>query len=263
LSNSVKNGLKFAKINFLFDFCGKYNGMKNLKHLLIFVAAFGLATDLFSQESEPILDETVFTKPHRSFHLTHQIELNCTNFISKILRDSGENASPGTPYTLGYTVFYKNFGIRTGAGWSSTENLNAGGSNNNAPVIVGFSKKDFRVGLIYQHKISTKWRSTFSIDGQYGWSDNSLTSFFTDAFGNQQNGKIAEFMTRYGGGGSIGIQYFFTDRVGLGTETTCFWQRTESEQKNDFYLPISETPNQTKQDINLSPPTVLYFFFRF
>jgi hypothetical protein len=263
LSKSVKIFLKFAKAIFIFDFCGKYIAMKILKYLLIFAVVFGGSTAVFGQIPAPISDETAFTKPHPTFHLTHQIELNCTNFIAKILRDSGENANPGTPYTLGYSVFYKNFGLRTGVGWRSTENLNAGGSNNNAPVIVSSSKKDFRLGLIYQYKISQKWRSTFSIDGQYGWSDNALTSFFTDAFGNQQNGKIAEFMTRYGGGGSIGIQYFFTDRVGLGTETTCYWQRTKSEQKNDFYLPIGVTPDQTKQDINLTPPAVLYFFFRF
>lgn len=202
-------------------------------------------------------------KPRLFAGFHHEARLNCTDFISKIIGKEGESTASGSPFTLGYTLFYKKIGIRTAAGWSSLENLNAGITNNNSPVLTGQSQKDFRLGLEYELKLSRHWRASLGADGIYGWGDNSLKTFFTDAFGNTQDGRIGENQTRFGGGGFVGIKYFFNDRAGLATESTCYWLREKTTQHNDFYLPTNEQPDETIQTTNLEPPVVLYFFFRF
>lgn len=237
------------------------------RHQLLAAALFCFAPSFLFAQTEPEIS-TELTEPARvktpffaGFH--SEARLNCTNFISKVIGKESETASEGTPFTVGYTLFYKKIGLRAGAGWRSLENLNAGGSNNNAPILVGQSQKDFRLGLEYEHKLSKHWRVSVGADGLYGWGDNALKTFFTDAFGNLQEGRIGEIQTRYGGGGFVGIKYFFNDRVGLATETTCYWMRQKTVQQNDFYIPVAEKPDETTQSTNLEPPVALYFFFRF
>jgi hypothetical protein len=251
---------KFVFETEFFNFCKLMKkSMKNLRHLLLLMFCTTVST-LFSQE---IPEETMLTEPRPRIKLTHQIDVNMNSLFEKFLKDTVEIRNPQNPFVFGYTVFYKNFGLRGGIGWRSSENLNEGGTNNNAPIIVGTSQKDFRAGFVYQYFISPRWRANFMADGIYGVGDNTLRSFFTDAFGNTQNGKIAQFSTRYGVGAGVGIQYFFNSKIGLGTEFQGVWRREKIEQKNDFYLPIGVKPTETKQNVDLAPPTVLYLFVRF
>ncbi len=202
-------------------------------------------------------------KPRFFTGFRHEARINCTTFLTKIIGKDSQSSGNGSPFVAGYTLFYKNIGLRAAAGWTSLENLNAGGSNNNSPILVGESQKDFRLGLEYEFKLSKHWKASVGADGIYGWGDSSLKTFFTDAFGNQQEGRIGQDQLRIGGGGFVGVKYFFTDRIGLATEATCYWLREKTTQRNDFYLPVAERPDETVQSTNLAPPAVLYFFFRF
>ncbi len=245
--------------NLFSNFVEKEKVMKNLRQLLL-AALFLAPLALFSQEESdaPVVKKLAFLRGFQS-----EAGVNCTSFLRKIIDRDSAGIDNSYPYVVGYTLYYRNIGLRAAAGWTSLENLNEGGSNNNAPVINGESQKDFRLGLEYELKLSRHWRASAGADGVYGWGDRSITTFFTDAFGNKQSGRIGEDLTRWGGGGFVGIKYFFNDRCGLRTEATGYWLRKKTEYHNDFYLPFAERTDETVQSMNIEPPAALFFFFRF
>ena len=132
--------------------------MKN-RYQLLAAALFCLAPSLLFGQTESEMTEPVKVKKPFFTGFHSEARLNCTSFISKIIGKEPEAGANGSPFTVGYTLFYKKTGLRAGAGWTSLENLNAGGSNNNSPILVGQSQKDFRLGLEYEFKLSKHWRA--------------------------------------------------------------------------------------------------------
>lgn len=209
-------------------------------------------------------DETAVVKPARKLEIRHEIGLNITDLATRLLREPSEtDALAGANWAVGYKLFLGKWGVRTAARWAQTASLDDATGGNNNPQITQSSDRDLRLGLEYQLKIQRRWLASFAADGIYGWGDRTLKTFFTDVFGNQQSGNIGQTTKRIGGGGAVGIQFMFNERVGLGTEATCYWIRQDQTEENDFYLPFPEAADMATTDLNLRPPTSLYFFFRF
>lgn len=230
--------------------------MKNLA--LLFVLTMPLFVAAQNDETAPV-------KPTRKLEFRHEIGLNITDLATRLLRETTtETASNGQNWAAGYKLFVGKWGLRTAARWSQTAALDdASTAGNNNPQITQSNSRDLRLGLEYQLKIQRRWLASFAADGIYGWGDRTLKTFFTDVFGNQQSGNIGQTQKRYGGGAAVGIQFMFNERVGIGTEATCYWIRQDLTEENDFYLPFPEAADRSTTELNLRPPGNLYFFFRF
>jgi hypothetical protein len=182
-----------------------------------------------------------------------------TSIFTQFLKTE-EDAFDQNPYFLTYKLVYSDFALRLGIGGKldETESFINGTSDK---LIVKKSNLDWRVGLEYRMPIGGKWLGTFGADFI---AKNTYDERISDSGFDKVVTADNEIGT--GGGLAIGVQYFLTPRLMLGTEAAFYYLNIERKQETTFVtLPQFNTDpeinnNQVTQSLL---PSSIYIIFHF
>lgn len=206
---------------------------------------------------------SAFAQEDDNYPKRSMISINATGFFSNYV-NFGTTVS-NTPYLIDYRfAINNNLQIRSG--------LNFSASNTNNDMGNGIRQKsdgqniDFRLGLLSNQKISTKWSWYYGADFVY--SDFSITSlnqtpiFVSGKPGTAQVETIFSDQ-KFGGGPVIGIKWDVSSRISIWAESRLFFTYGESVNKtswSDFSLEIPENDPRFEEKTSANYQTSTIFF---
>jgi hypothetical protein len=234
--------------------------------------------------------------------LFYEQGINCTQFIKQYLSLNTLNTS-NLPYLLTGNVVYRNFGLRYGLNYimNNSENLGKSTSLSN-PLPNDETQKIVsnlftgRVGLFYYQRVNRKFIVNYGLDflfsKDYTLNQTNNSTFNVSNSGSQNTtittvtkARSKTLVNSLGGGPFIGIQYFFTKNVSIGTESSIYLIDSETNQtiSNDFFSQTLTTFNfqggqnnttivstNTSQDLNskqtntnINIPLNIFLYIRF
>jgi len=116
---------------------------------------------------------------------------------------------------------------------------------------------DLRMGYEKQRKITDRWMFYSGFDFILGLDHFKFESEEDDFTSKQRS-------FRYGFGPVMGIQFMFSERVGLFTESTLYLIRRDTKSETDSSFSSNDDERKSSSnDLSFVLPSNIYFFFRF
>ena len=187
----------------------------------------------------------------------HELGINGTFFFANFLTISGNIPVSVDPYALQYKVLFggRN-GIRTGIGanYRSQKDTPDNGTQTD------FRSTAVSARLGYEHRLTfgKRWAAFFGADIVYNYA-NIYNRTHDEGF---QTVTITN--TSHGGGGGpvIGLQFYASPRISLGTETAVHFISSSDTEKtsiiSNFAPPNTSTDGSDVMSFNFNLPTSIY-----
>lgn len=189
---------------------------------------------------------------------TEEVALNATTIFNNFLNFSGDDVSL-IPYHFSYKSIKENGkAFRLGAGLRlnttkgeafSTDFFSDDLKTRNALI-------DLRLGFEKQRKITDRWLFYTGMDFILG-----LDHFRFESDNNDFTSKRRNFRT--GLGPVLGLQFMFSERIGLFTESTLYFIRQDVKSEFDNGGSSTDSEKSSSNDLSYVLPSNIFFFFRF
>ena len=227
--------------------------MKNLFYIFI-VMLF----PFFANAQEESHDEEN-QKEKKHLDIFHEIGINGTSLLSQFLNFS-DKITPQSPYFLTYKIGAKKHALRFGAGATFKESEKSVETFDDTETIKDLTL-DWRVGYEFRIKVGDRWLGYFGADFIYTQSDKEqINDSGFDVV------TIGEYKSGIGGGPVIGLQFYLTPKLLLGTEGAFYFSEVESRSSTTFAnFPEFNTEAEIVKDKELisTLPATIYLIFHF
>jgi hypothetical protein len=191
--------------------------------------------------------------------MTHQIGINSSFLLNKVFKSLDDSIN-ATPYMLTYRFGLGHFGLRLGAGGASKYSLVQEEGYADSKL---FSKKslDIRVGFDYEKNLGRRFKGTFALDFlTKRFIQKDVTDSGFDVI-EKVNQKIA-----YGAGPSIGMSYWFSEKIGIYTEAS-FYMLYGNTDNGRIFKNFPELNDQLfrekTEDLVTILPSSIFIVFKF
>lgn len=214
--------------------------------LMLLFAAFSFSATAQSDSSS--------IAPQGTFH---ELGINGTFFFANFLTISGNIPVSVDPYALQYKVLFGGrngirFGI--GANYRSQRDWPENGSKTD------FNTLSTNTRLGYEHRLNfgKRWAAFFGADLVHNYS---RTFNKTEDVGFQT---VTITSTSHGGGGGpvVGLQFYASSRISIGTEMGVHFTSTVDDEKtsivSSFGPPTSSKNTSHQMNFNFNLPTSIY-----
>jgi hypothetical protein len=225
--------------------------MKLLHFYFIFLSFFVVGKIFAQEESE---------KRQRPMPpITHQIGLNSSFLVNKVFKSLDDSLN-ANPYMLTYRFGLGHYGLRMGAGAASKYSLVQEDGYADSKL---FTKKslDLRVGFDYDKSLGKRFRANFALDflTKRSVQKEVIDSGF-DVI-EKVNQKVA-----FGAGPSIGLSYWFSDKIGIYTEAS-FYMLYGNTDNGRIFKNFPELNDQLfhekTEDLVTILPSSIFIVFKF
>lgn len=255
---------------------------------MVFVSIFCLFIKAQSTQDSVIVinDTTKIKSPKKKRIFFYEQGINCTQFVKQYF-----SLTPTTinnlPYLLVGNMVYGSVGLRYGLNIQN-QAINESSSNTSLLTPVSPSNKintdingiNYRCGLFYHKQIGKRFSTNLGIDFINEVFKTTVKSDVSQTTGNTTINTISTATTKstsIGGGPIMAIQYYFTPKVSIGTETCLYITSSEKEQKSENTITMISTglggmnsvstnniEDKTKEGgTNIIIPLSLFFYIRF
>lgn len=224
------------------------------KIILIVFLAFGghVSSQSLSADSADIdsLGQKIVIK--------HELSMDVTSLIRQFLR--GDSIGFDSPYFLTYKLLMGNQGIRLGLGGRYNRSLKYNEQFADNQVDVD-REINMRLGYELRSQLGEKWLGYFGLDAVGLLSQTkTIRDSGIDVITNKLN------IWGIGGGPTIGIQFYLTDRLSFSTEGSFYFVYLEEKSFELFqnfpqFNDVIEVND--KQELKITLPSTIYINYTF
>jgi hypothetical protein len=264
--------------------------MTNLKSivLIVFISIVSLYTNAQNTQDSVVVinDSASIQYPKKKRVFFYEQGINCTQFVKQYLSLTPTTVN-NLPYLLVGNMVYGSIGLRYGLNIQN-QAINESTTNTSftspfAPTNrtnTNISATNYRAGVFYHKQIGKRFSTNIGLDFVLEESKTSVKADVSQTSGNTTINTISTATTKrnsIGGGPIMAIQYYFTPKVSIGTETCIYVTSTVMEQKTDNTVTTTSTgfgginsvssntiEDKTKEGgTNIIIPLSLFFYIRF
>ncbi len=264
--------------------------MTNFKSIvsIVFIGIFSFYTNAQNKQDSVIVinDSSSVQYPKKKRTFFYEQGINCTQFVKQYLSLT-PTAVDNLPYLLVGNMVYGSVGLRYGLNVQNKAiNESTTNTSLNSPFAptnrtnTDISLTSYRVGIFYHKRVGKRFSTNVGVDFISEESKTLVKADVSQTSGNTTINTISTATTKrnsIGGGPVMAIQYYFTPKVSIGTETCIYITSTVMEQKTDNTTTMISTgfggmnsvntnslEDKTKEGgTNIIIPLSLFFYIRF